>query len=94
MLTFQSTIYPTIMGVSLRGLGSRVKLASVLIVATSSSAAIVLPFVDHLVDDGTCRRAWFLMVGLLVPTVVFPFYVNLTPAARKQVDAVQDKITH
>jgi len=39
------------MGISLRGLGSRIKLASVLILAASSSAAIVLPEVGLLLGQ-------------------------------------------
>ncbi|KAH8594002.1 hypothetical protein B0O99DRAFT_742261 [Bisporella sp. PMI_857] len=88
---FISPIYPTTMGICLRGLGSRIKPASVLIIAASSSAAIVISVLGILLDRGTCRRAWLLMIGLLIPMIVFPLYLNLAPAARKQVDPVQHK---
>ncbi|CZR65198.1 uncharacterized protein PAC_15098 [Phialocephala subalpina] len=91
VLFFISPIYPTTMGTCLRGLGSRIKPASVLILAASSSAAIVISVLGILLDRSTCRRAWLLMVGLLIPMIVFPLYLNLTPAARKQVDPVKDK---
>ncbi|KAH8662841.1 hypothetical protein BGZ60DRAFT_565767 [Tricladium varicosporioides] len=91
---FISPVYPTVIGICLRGLGSRIKLASVLIVAASSSAAIAIPILGNFLDYGTCRRAWLLMVGILVPMLVFPLYLNFTPVARKQVDPIRDKKAH
>jgi hypothetical protein len=38
--------------------------------------------------------ALLCMVGLLTPMLAFPLYLNLTPAARKQVDPVTDKVDH
>ncbi|PVH68438.1 hypothetical protein DL98DRAFT_506849 [Cadophora sp. DSE1049] len=86
-----SPIYPTTMGICLRGLGARIKPASVAIVAASSAAAIVLSVVGKLLDRSTCWRAWLLMVGLVIPMIVFPLYLNITPIARNQADNVRDK---
>ncbi|KAH8645570.1 hypothetical protein BGZ60DRAFT_257601 [Tricladium varicosporioides] len=66
---FISPIYPTTIGICLRGLGSRIKLASVLIIAASSSATIVISVLGKLLDRSTCRQAWLLMVGLLIPMI-------------------------
>lgn len=79
------------MGICLRGLGARIKPASVAIVAASSAAAIVLSVVGKLLDRSTCRRAWLLMVGLVIPMIVFPLYLNMSPIARKLADSVRDK---
>ncbi|KAH6695940.1 hypothetical protein BKA61DRAFT_563689 [Leptodontidium sp. MPI-SDFR-AT-0119] len=91
VLFFISPIYPTTMGICLRGLGARIKPASVAIVAASSAAAIVLSVVGKLLDRSTCRRAWLLMVGLVIPMIVFPLYLNMSPIARKLADSVRDK---
>ncbi|KAF8849659.1 hypothetical protein BDZ45DRAFT_604026 [Acephala macrosclerotiorum] len=91
VLFFVSPIYPTTIGICLRGLGARIKPASVLIAAASSSAAVVISVLGNLLDGSTCRRAWLLMVGLLVPMIIFPLYLNLSPVTRKHVDPVSDK---
>lgn len=92
-LTF-APIFPIIFAISLRGTGVHAKTASACL-ATAVGSGTFAPLI---------RYAAFISVGNPTSTVItlaftsagtiFPLYLNLVPAARRQVDPIKDEYVH
>jgi hypothetical protein len=85
---FESGLFSTIFAISLRGTGAHTKTASAIIAASISGGA-VFPFVQDPVerDHGT-PYSFCVLVALYSFSAIFALYLNLVPAAKRQVDPV------
>ncbi|KAI9725607.1 MAG: hypothetical protein M1834_009762 [Cirrosporium novae-zelandiae] len=83
---FESGIFPTIYAICLRGLGARTKLGATLITAAISGGAVTPVFVTWVSNSRGIRYAFCCVVATFAFGAVFPAYLCLVPAARKQVD--------
>ncbi|RFU26944.1 hypothetical protein B7463_g9380, partial [Scytalidium lignicola] len=85
---FEAPVWPLIFAITLRGMGKNTKAAAAYLTASASGGAI-FPFVMY----GIIKQGHSLQYSLCVVTalyafaILFPLYLNLAPAARKQVNA-------
>lgn len=85
---FEGGIFPTIFATSLRGTGKHTKTSAAIMTAFLSSGAI-FPFIqDPLEDARGIAYSFCVLVALFAGSSVFAIYLNLIPAAKRQVDPV------
>lgn len=88
---FESSLFPTIFAISIRGTSRYTKAASS-ILATTISGGLLFPFVQHAVSIPlNISYSYCILVALFSAGAIFPLYLNLVPAARKQVDPVPNE---
>ncbi|MCJ1283823.1 hypothetical protein MMC26_003154 [Xylographa opegraphella] len=85
---FESGIFPLLFAISLRGLGSHTKRGSIYLTAAISGGAI-LPVIMYPVRNAVGLQYSFCVnVASSVFGTIYPIYLILIPAARKQVDTL------
>jgi fucose permease len=86
---FESGAFSTIFAISLRGTGRHTKTAASLL-AGAISGGVYFPFVQQavLLAHGE-SFSFVVLVALFSAGAIFPVYLNLVPAAKRQVDPVQ-----
>jgi fucose permease len=84
-------IFPIVFAICLRGMGEHTKTAAS-IMATAISGGAPFPIIQNAVaiSHGD-RYAFCVTVALFSVGVTFPIYLNLVPAAKKQIDPVKDE---
>jgi fucose permease len=84
-------IFPIVFAMCLRGMGKYTTTAAA-IMATAISGGAPFPIIQNAVamSHGD-RYAFCVTVALFSVGVTFPIYLNLVPAAKKQVDPVKDE---
>ncbi|KAL1968773.1 hypothetical protein VTN77DRAFT_1134 [Rasamsonia byssochlamydoides] len=91
LFLFESGVFSIIFAISLRGLGPYTKTgASIMTAATSGGALWPFPQRAALNSRGT-PYSFCVLVALFSAGAIFPVYLNLVPAARKQVDPVPNE---
>ncbi|OJJ44770.1 hypothetical protein ASPZODRAFT_100926 [Penicilliopsis zonata CBS 506.65] len=89
---FESGVFSMIFAISLRGTGKHTKTAAVLLTVAIGGGAF-FPFAEYAASfswHGT-QHSYLLLVALYAAGAVFPVYLNLVPAARKQVDPIPNE---
>ena len=85
---FESGLFSTIFAISLRGAGAHTKTAGAIITAAICGGA-AFPFVQDPVERKRgVPYSFCVMVALFAASAIFPLYLNLVPAAKRQVDPV------
>ncbi|KAK2764035.1 hypothetical protein FQN54_009654 [Arachnomyces sp. PD_36] len=81
-------LFSTIFAIPLRGMGGHTKTAGAIMTAAVSGGA-VFPFVQDPVEYAHgISYSFCVLVALFAAGAVFPIYLNLVPAAKRQVDPV------
>ena len=87
---FESELFSTVFAISLRGAGRHTKAAGTILTIAVGPGAMAFPFVQYAVAESKLvRYSYCVLVALFAAGAVFPLYLNLVPAARKQVDPVK-----
>lgn len=88
---FESGAFSTIFALSLRGTGRHTKTAASLL-ASAISGGVYFPFAQQAARLARGETFSFgVLVALFSAGAIFPVYVNLVPAAKKQVDPVPNE---
>ncbi|KAL4921185.1 major facilitator superfamily domain-containing protein [Aspergillus aurantiobrunneus] len=89
---FESGAFSIIFAIALRGTGRHTKTAGSLLTVAISGGAF-LPFARHAAQlaANSTRDSYSVLVALFAAGALFPIYLNLVPAAKKQVDPVQNE---
>lgn len=88
---FNAGIFSITFAICLRGMVEHTKTGAS-IIATASSGGALFPFIQNiLATSHTPRYAFCVNVALFTFGAIFPLYLNLVPAARKQVDPVRNE---
>ncbi|PLB33494.1 putative MFS monosaccharide transporter [Aspergillus candidus] len=89
--TFESGAFSIIFAISLRGTGQHTKTAASLLTMAVGSGA-PFPFAQRAAQfAGGPPFSFSVLVALFSAGAIFPLYLNLVPAAKKQVDPVPDE---
>ncbi|KAE8145494.1 major facilitator superfamily domain-containing protein [Aspergillus avenaceus] len=88
---FESGAFSIIFAISLRGTGQHTKTAASLL-TTAISGGSCLPFAQYAAQlaHGT-SSSYSVLVALFCAGAIFPIYLNIVPAAKKQVDPVPNE---
>jgi fucose permease len=92
-ITF-APIFPIIFAISLRGTGVRAKTASSFLataVGGGTSSALIQRAVEVSIGNPT---AYVVTLAFASAGAIFPLYLNIVPAARRQVDPIKDEYVH
>lgn len=91
LFLFNGGIFSITFAISLRGMGEHTKTAASIMTMTISAGAW-LPVIQGISSKshGT-RYAFCVVVALFSLGAMFPVYLNLVPAARKQVDPINNE---
>ncbi|XRM47309.1 hypothetical protein ABZX51_010295 [Aspergillus tubingensis] len=88
---FESGAFSIIFAISLRGTGRHTKTATVLLTVAISGGAF-FPFAQYAAElAGGIRYSYCVLVALFSAGAIFPIYLNVVPAAKKQVDPVPNE---
>ncbi|KAL3481571.1 major facilitator superfamily domain-containing protein [Aspergillus californicus] len=89
---FESGAFSIIFAISLRGTGRHTKTAGTLLTVAISGGAFV-PFGRYAAELATnsIRDSYSVLVALFAAGALFPIYLNIIPAAKKQVDPVPNE---
>ncbi|KAL2867866.1 putative MFS monosaccharide transporter [Aspergillus lucknowensis] len=89
---FESGAFSIIFAIALRGMGRHTKTAASLLTVAISGGAF-LPFARYAAQRATnsVPESYSVLVALFAAGAVFPIYLNLVPAAKKQVDPVPNE---
>lgn len=88
---FEGPLFSLIFAQSLRGMGRNTKFASVLMTSAVSGGSIFSPISNHVANsNGRPRLAMLVGVVVFAAAMVFPVWLNASPAARKQCDPIKD----
>ncbi|KAF7114373.1 hypothetical protein CNMCM5793_008325 [Aspergillus hiratsukae] len=88
---FESGAFSTIFALSLRGTARHTKTAASLL-ATAISGGVYFPFAQYAAQlAGGVSYSYSVLVALFCAGAIFPLYLNLVPAAMKQVDPVPNE---
>ncbi|KAL4784350.1 major facilitator superfamily domain-containing protein [Aspergillus varians] len=89
---FESGAFSIIFAISLRGTGRHTKTAGSLLTVAISGGAF-LPFVRYAAQLATnsVPQSYSVLVAFFAAGAIFPIYLNLVPAAKKQVDPVPNE---
>ncbi|KAK2745957.1 hypothetical protein FQN55_006029 [Onygenales sp. PD_40] len=91
---FSSGVFSLIFAISLRGMGPHTKTASALPTSAISGGSI-FPSIQPLVAKRHGIPFSFIVpLSLFVIGSIFPLYLNLVPAARRQVDPIANEYLH
>ncbi|PYH95121.1 MFS general substrate transporter [Aspergillus ellipticus CBS 707.79] len=88
---FESGAFSIIFAIALRGTGRHTKTATVLLTVAISGGAF-FPFAQYAAQlAGGVRFSYCVLVALFSAGAIFPIYLNVVPAAKKQVDPVPNE---
>ncbi|KAJ6164237.1 hypothetical protein N7470_002909 [Penicillium chermesinum] len=89
---FESGAYSIIFAIALRGTSRHTKTASVLL-TMCVSGGVYFPFAQYAayLSHGTVRYSYCVLVALFAAGAIFPLYLNLVPAVKRQVDPVPNE---
>lgn len=87
---FEGSIFPIIFAISMRGMGDQTFNAAALMTASISAGALIPPIVWAVENAHDLKYSYSVMLGVLCFGALFPLYLNLVPAARKQVDPIHE----
>lgn len=88
---FEGPLFSLIYAQSLRGMGRHTKFASVLVTSAVSGGAVFSPISNHVANaNGRPQLAMVVSVAVFAAGMVFPLWLNASPAARKQCDPIKD----
>ncbi|KAI9369117.1 major facilitator superfamily domain-containing protein [Aspergillus egyptiacus] len=92
LFLFESGAFSIIFAISLRGTGRHTRTASSLL-TTAVSGACFLPLARYAVERArnSTVDSFALLAAFYAAGALFPLYLNLVPAAKKQVDPVPDE---
>lgn len=85
---FEGGIFSTIFAITLRGMGRHTKTAGAIMTASISGGAVFTFIQDPLEDARGIAYSLCVLVALYAGSSVFAIYLNLIPAAKRQVDPV------
>ncbi|RHZ62460.1 uncharacterized protein CDV56_107634 [Aspergillus thermomutatus] len=85
---FESGAFSTLFAICLHGMGKHTKTAASLLAAAIGGGAF-LPFLQHAVSTSHgVSFSYCVLVAIFSTGAIFPLYLNLVPAAKRQVDPV------
>ncbi|KAE8323319.1 major facilitator superfamily domain-containing protein [Aspergillus sergii] len=88
---FESGAFSIIFAISLRGAGQHTKTAATLL-TTAISGGSCFPFAQYAASlAGGISFSYSVLVAVFCAGAIFPIYLNLVPAAKKQVDPVPNE---
>ncbi|KAJ5907884.1 hypothetical protein N7495_000566 [Penicillium taxi] len=88
---FESGVFSTIFAISLRGTGKHTKTAAVCL-SMSISGGVYFPFAQYAAYLSRGESySMCVLVAVFAAGSIFPLYLNLVPAAKKQVDPVPNE---
>lgn len=88
---FESGAFSIIFAISLRGAGQHTKTAATLLTMAISGGAC-FPFAQYAASlAGGMSFSYSVLVAVFCAGAIFPIYLNLVPAAKKQVDPVPNE---
>lgn len=88
---FESGVFSMIFAISLRGMAEHTKTAAALLTGAISGGA-VFPFIQNPVaEKRSISYSLCVPVALFSFGAIFPLYLNLVPAAKRQVDPIHDE---
>lgn len=88
-LLFESGIFSLIFAISIRGMGRQTKWAAVLLTAATSGGAVVPPIMNPVNATHGLHYSFVTCVAVYAFGTIFPVYLAVVPAAKKQVDPVR-----
>ncbi|KAK5946463.1 hypothetical protein PMZ80_000606 [Knufia obscura] len=88
---FEGSIFPIIYAISMRGMGDQTFNAAALMTTAISSGAIIPPIIWAVTNSHGVRYSYSVVLAVFVFGAVFPVYLNLVPAAKKQTDPIHEK---
>jgi len=83
---FEAGAFSIIFGIVLRGMGARTKWASAIMTTAISGGALFPVIQNSVIHQRGIRNTLCVMIAAFAFGTVFPIYLNLVPAAKKQVD--------
>ncbi|KAJ5655510.1 Major facilitator superfamily domain general substrate transporter [Penicillium longicatenatum] len=88
---FESGVYSIIFALSLRGTARHTKTASA-ILAMGTSGGVFFPFAEYAAYNARgVSYSFCVLVAVFAAGAIFPLYLNLVPAVKKQVDPVPNE---
>ncbi|KAK5095669.1 hypothetical protein LTS08_008063 [Lithohypha guttulata] len=87
---FQGSIFPIVYAISMRGMGDQTFNAAALMTATISSGAVVPPIVWAVRNARGLKYSYSVILAIYCFGSIFALYLNLVPAAIRQVDPVHE----
>jgi fucose permease len=85
---FEAGIFSTVFAIAMRGLGAHTKTGSAFITAAISGGAVFPPIQWGVSNNHGMCYSYGVPLAAAVVGVLFPLYLNLVPAARRQVDPI------
>lgn len=87
---FEGSIFPIIFAICMRGMGDQTFNAAALMTASICSGALIPPIVWAVTNAYSLQYSYSVMLGVLCFGALFPIYLNVLPAAKKQVDPIHE----
>ncbi|KAJ5556799.1 Major facilitator superfamily domain general substrate transporter [Penicillium frequentans] len=88
---FESGVYSIVFALSLRGTARHTKTASALL-AMGTSGGVFFPFAEYAAYNARgVSYSFCVLVAVFATGAIFPIYLNLVPAVKKQVDPVPNE---
>ncbi|KAJ5745439.1 Major facilitator superfamily domain general substrate transporter [Penicillium odoratum] len=88
---FESGVYSIVFALSLRGTARHTKTASALL-TMCSGGGVFFPFAQNAASNARgISYSFCVLVAVFAAGAIFPLYLNLVPAAKKQVDPVPNE---
>jgi len=87
---FEGSIFPIIYAISMRGMGDQTFNAAAFMTSAISSGAAIPPIMWAVNKSHNVRYSYSVVLGVFVFGAIFPIYLNLVPAAKKQVDPIHE----
>jgi fucose permease len=88
---FEAGAFSIIFAMCMRGLGAHTKTGSAFMTAAISGGAVFPPIQWAASNAGGVRYSYCVPLAVACFGVLFPIYLNVVPAARKQVDPIHEK---
>ena len=87
---FQGSIFPIIYAMCMRGMGDQTFNAAGFMTAAISSGGVVPPIMWAVTNARGVKYSYCVPLAIFVFGSIFPIYLNLMPAAKKQVDPIHE----
>jgi len=87
---FEGSIFPIVYAISMRGMGDQTFNATAFMTAAISSGAVIPPIMWAVTKGHSVRYSYSVVLAVFIFGAIFPVYLNLVPAARRQVDPIHE----
>lgn len=87
---FEGSVFPIIFAICMRGMGDQTFNAAALMTASISAGAVVPPIQNAVLQKYGLKYSYSVLLGFFAFGTLFPIYLCLVPAAKRQVDPIHE----